>query len=413
MTDRFDRRLRACRDRLEDADADVDADCVVLFPSPNLTYATGFDESPSERHLLLFVPRTGEPAFVAPTLYGDQLRETSIDDVRLWADDDDPLALVDEVLTERGVDETDDSHILVDDTMWATFTQDLRSVRPNATFGLASAVFEPLRIRKDQTELEALRRAGTLADRVALEIRERGEEIVGLTEAELATEIDRLLGVYGGSGRGDGGRGGPGGDGGSGKTEAGEGIEGKTNGGEPAFTTIVASGPNGARPHHHSGDRVISPGDPVVLDFGAFVTADLESGTGRYPGDQTRTVVFDGEPSEEFQRVHDVVREAQQAAVEAVEPGVTASAVDRAARTVIEDAGYGDAFTHRTGHGVGLEVHEPPYIVAGNDRELESGMVFSVEPGVYLEGEFGVRIEDLVVVTDDGPERLNETPRGW
>ncbi|WP_276256964.1 M24 family metallopeptidase [Halomontanus rarus] len=409
MSDRFERRIRACRNRLEAGDAD----CVVLFPSPNLAYATGFDESPSERHLLLFVTQVGEPAFVAPELYGDQLLETELDDVRLWTDDDDPLALIDEVLTERNVGETDHSHILVDDTMWATFTQDLRSVRPNATFGLASAVFEPLRIRKDEAELEALRRAAALADRVALEVRERGRDVIGMTEAELAAEIDRLLGEYSDAGEGDGGRGGPGGDGGIEGPRTDEKSGGGTTDGEPAFTTIVASGPNGARPHHHSGDRVIAPGDPVVLDFGAFVAADLESGTGRYPGDQTRTVVFAGEPDEEFRRVHDVVREAQEAAVTAVEPGVTAAAVDRAARTVIEDAGYGDAFTHRTGHGVGLEVHEPPYIVAGNDRQLEPGMVFSVEPGVYLEEKFGVRIEDLVVVTEDGAERLNETPRGW
>jgi len=143
----------------------------------------------------------------------------------------------------------------------------------------------------------------------------------------------------------------------------------------------------------------------VVFDFGTRVDA--------YPSDQTRTVVLAGDPSSEFETVHDVVREAQQAAVDAVEPGVTADAVDAAAREVIEAAGYGEEFVHRTGHGVGLDVHEEPYIVAGNDRELEAGMVFSVEPGVYLEGEFGVRIEDLVAVTEDGCERLNHTDRGW
>ncbi|WP_436346938.1 M24 family metallopeptidase [Natronorubrum sp. FCH18a] len=390
MRSPFERRIEDCQRRLERTDAAL----LVCFPSPNLTYLTGFEESPSERHLLLFAPRAGDPVVVAPTMYDRQLAGVPIDEppleVRLWDDSDDPVDVIDGVLEdllEQGggdvsttTDGTGDETILVDDRMWATFTQDLRACVPDATFGLASDVLEDLRVRKDEVELDALRRAGAIADRVSLEIRSRGDDLVGTTEAELAAEIERLLAAEGG--------------------------------GKPAFETIVASGPNGARPHHHSGDREIERGDPIVLDFGAFVDADLEAGTGRYPGDQTRTVVV-GEPSAEYERVHEVVREAQHAAVDAVEPGVTADAIDRAARTVIEAAGYGDAFVHRTGHGVGLEVHEPPYIVDSNDRELEPGMVFSVEPGVYLEGEFGVRIEDLVVVTEDGAERLNDSPRGW
>ncbi|WP_440772716.1 M24 family metallopeptidase [Natronorubrum sp. DTA28] len=392
MQSPFERRIADCQRRLERTDASL----LVCFPSPNLTYLTGFEESPSERHLLLFVPRVGTPTVVAPTMYDRQLADVPIDDpsleIRLWDDSDDPVAVIDGVLEElleqgRGNDSTtsdgtgdEPPTILVDDRMWATFTQDLRACVPDARFGLASDVLEDIRIRKDEVELDALRRAGAIADRVSLEIRSRGDDLLGTTEAELASEIERLLAAEGG--------------------------------GKPAFETIVASGPNGAQPHHHSGDREIERGDPIVLDFGAFVAADLEAGTGRYPGDQTRTIVV-GEPSDEYERVHEVVREAQQAAVDAVEPGVRAGAVDRAARTTIEAAGYGDAFVHRTGHGVGLEVHEPPYIVEGNDRKLEPGMVFSIEPGVYLEGKFGVRIEDLVVVTEDGAERLNDSPRGW
>ncbi|PGF17288.1 peptidase [Natrinema sp. CBA1119] len=374
----FETRIAACQDRLAAAGADL----MVCFPSPNLTYLTGFAESPSERHLLLFVPARGDPALVAPAMYEAELSDLPIADLKLqwWTDSDDPLEAVETVLEADSLGGPDSATVLVDDRMWATFTQDLRELLPDADFGLASTVLEPLRIRKDEVELAALRRAGELADRVSLEIRERGDELLGMTEAELAAEIDRLLAADGGE--------------------------------EPAFETIVASGPNGARPHHHGGSREIESGDPVVLDFGAFVAADLEAGTGLYPGDQTRTIVV-GEPPAEYERVHDTVREAQRAAIDAVEPGVTAGSIDRAARSVIEDAGYGDAFAHRTGHGVGLEVHEPPYIAAGNDRELKPGMVFSVEPGIYLEGEFGVRIEDLVAVTEDGSERLNETPRGW
>ncbi|SEH17873.1 Xaa-Pro aminopeptidase [Natronorubrum sediminis] len=407
MASMFERRLTNCRRRLERSATDL----LVCFPSPNLTYLTGFEESPSERHLLLFVPRIGTPALVAPKMYEQQLATLPIDEppleVRTWDDDEDPLELIRTVLetfeTREGLEfgetstetitEIDgddranndnrtpgDASILVDDRMWATLSQDLRACAPDATFGLASDVLESQRIQKDDVELEALRRAGAIADRVSLEIRSRGEELIGTTESDLASEIEALLEAKGA--------------------------------GKPAFSTIVAAGANGAQPHHHSSDHEIERGEPIVLDFGAFVDAELEGGTGRYPGDQTRTIV-PGEPTEEYKRVHEIVQKAQQAAVEAVEPGVTASAVDETARSVIEHAGYGDAFTHRTGHGVGLEVHEPPYIVGGNDRELEPGMVHSIEPGIYLDGKFGVRIEDLVVVTETGAERLNDSPRGW
>ncbi|WP_440990007.1 M24 family metallopeptidase [Haloarchaeobius baliensis] len=368
MTDAaFERRTRACQQRLREGTGDL----AVLFPSRNLFYATGFDEEPQERHLFLFVPREGDPVFLVPALYGSQVRaESWVEDVRTWSDGDDPVAAVERVVGDLAVPA--DAHVLVDDTMWALFTQDLESELPDATFGLASAVFDDLRVRKDEAELDALRRAGELADEVSVAVRNMGEEAVGWTESELAAEIEsRLL----------------------------------AGGDSLAFDVIAGSGPNGAMPHHAHGDRAIERGDPVVLDFGAYVDG--------YPGDQTRTVVFAGDPPEEFVEVHGIVREALEAGVAAVEPGVEAQAVDRAAREVIEDAGYGEQFVHRTGHGVGLDVHEPPYIVDGNETALEPGMVFSVEPGIYLEGEYGVRIEDLLVVTEDGCERLNDSPRGW
>jgi Xaa-Pro aminopeptidase len=373
----FEDRTRRCRRRL----ADAGADAAILFPSTNLYYASGFHEEPMERHLFLFIPSAeqgsaegasgADPVFVAPEMYDEQIREASwVEDLRLWADGEDPMELVADLANEmdlRG------GHLLLDDTMWALFTQGLRETLPDATLSLASEVFDDLRMRKDEAELAALREAGALADAVSVEIRELGEDAIGMTETELADEIDRRLAERGG-----------------------EGV---------SFETVVGSGPDGAVPHHRHGDREIRRGDPVVLDFGAYVD--------HYPGDQTRTVVFAGDPSEEFRHVHDVVREAQQAAVEAVEPGVLAEEVDRAAREVIEAAGYGDRFVHRTGHGVGLDVHEDPYVVEGNELELEPGMVFSVEPGVYLPAEFGVRIEDLVAVTEGGCERLNDSPRTW
>jgi Xaa-Pro aminopeptidase len=364
----FERRARACQQRLRDGAGDL----AVLFPSRNLYYATGFDEEPQERHLFLFVPREGDPVFLVPDLYGSQVRtESWVDDVRTWSDGEDPVVAVEEVVADLPVH--GDGRVLVDDTMWALFTQDLEAALPDASFGLASAVFDDLRIRKDGAELDALRRAGTLADQVSVAVRDMDETVVGWTESELAAEVEsRLL----------------------------------SGGGESlSFDVIAGSGPNGAMPHHTHGDREIRRGDPVVPDFGAYVDG--------YPGDQTRTVVFAGDPPEGFEQVHETVHEALDAGVAAVEPGVTAESVDCAAREVIEDAGYGDEFVHRTGHGVGLDVHEPPYIVDGNETELEPGMVFSVEPGVYIEDEFGVRIEDLVVVTADGRERLNDSPRGW
>ena len=365
------------RDRAANRCRDVGADAIVCFPSRNLQYLTGYAAEPSERHLLLVVPADGDPCFLVPELSETEVSDaTSVADVRTWADGDDPVAAVRDLLAERDLLADRDApgcRLLVDDTMWARFTQDLRAAAPEAPWGLASEALAALRIRKDGTELAALREAAAVADAVVEELRELGSDAVGRTEADLADWIDDRLAARGGT--------------------------------EPAFETIVAAGENGAKPHHHPGERAIRAGEPVVFDFGTRVDG--------YPSDQTRTLAFGGEPPDAYRRVHEVVRDAQAAAVDAAEPGVPAETIDRVARDVIAEAGYGDAFVHRTGHGVGLDVHEEPYLVAGNDRDLEPGMVFSVEPGVYLDGEFGCRIEDLVVVTDDGVERLNTTDRGW
>ncbi|MEY7850637.1 M24 family metallopeptidase [Natrarchaeobius sp. A-rgal3] len=360
-------------DRLERARAGLEragADALVCFPSSNTHYLSGFDEEPMERHLFLFVTRD-RAAFLAPEMYDEQIRaESVVEDVRTWSDGEEPTAALEAIGTDLGLSE---GRLLVDDRMWALFTQDLRATFHDATFGLASEVLDDLRICKDDAELEALREAAAVSDAVSESIRRLGPNAVGMTETELAAEIEDRLAAEGGS--------------------------------AISFESVVGSGPNGARPHHRHGEREIRPGDPVVLDFGTVVDG--------YPGDQTRTVVFAGDPPDDYEDVHEAVLEAQSTAVEAVEPGVEASEVDRAARTVLEERGYGDRFVHRTGHGVGLDLHEPPYIAADTDCRLEPGMVFSVEPGVYLEGEYGVRIEDLVVVTEDGCERLNHSPRTW
>ncbi|ELZ02289.1 M24 family metallopeptidase [Natrialba aegyptia] len=362
----IDQRLERARNRIRDTSADA----LVLFPSTNLAYLSGFHEEPMERHLFLFVT-ADDAVFLAPTMYDTQLAaETPISDIRTWDDGDDPTALLARLGDDLGIEY---GRLLVDDRMWARFTQDLRETFPEATFDLASHLLDDLRIRKDDRELDHLRAAATVADNVSTAIRSLGADAIGLTETELAAEIERRLSAAGGSG--------------------------------VSFETVVGSGPNGARPHHRHTDRTIRRGDPVVLDFGTVVDG--------YPSDQTRTVVFDGDPPAGFEDAHAAVLAAQKAAVRTVEPGVEAQAVDHAARNVLDERGYGDHFIHRTGHGVGLEVHEPPYITDGNDLELEPGMVFSIEPGVYLDDEFGIRIEDLVVVTDEGCERLNRSPRTW
>jgi len=360
----FERRTRGCQERLADGDA------LILFPSPNLSYLGGFDESPGERHFFLFVT-PDDAAFLAPSLYGDQLRaETWVEDVRTWSDGDDPVDAVRELAADLDIG---NGRVLLDETMWARFSMDLREALPDSEFGLATDVLSALRVRKDDAELDAIRRASEVADAAMRDVRDLGEDAVGMTENDLAGFVADRLEAHGGDGT--------------------------------SFATIVGSGPNAALPHHHHSEREVERGDPVVFDFGTRVDG--------YPSDQTRTVVFAGDPPEAYAEAHEVVRKAQQAAVDAVEPGVPCEDVDAAARDVIESAGYGDEFVHRTGHGVGLDVHEEPYIVDGNDRPLEPGMVFSVEPGIYRAGEWGVRIEDLVAVTDSGCERLNHTDRGW
>jgi D-alanyl-D-alanine dipeptidase len=220
---------------------------------------------------------------------------------------------------------------------------------------------------KDDDELAALRRAGRSADETFRQI--LGGRFQGRREEEIAADLGELL---------------------------------VANGHSRAAFTIVASGPNAASPHHEPGGRTIRPKDAVVMDFGGELAG--------YFSDTARTVVV-GEEPEGFGEVYEVVHEAQEAAFRAVEPGVSASEVDAAARDLIAAAGYGERFVHRTGHGIGLEVHEPPYLVRGNDSELTPGCTFSIEPGIYLEGRFGVRIEDIVAVTAGGAERLNRSTR--
>jgi Xaa-Pro aminopeptidase len=251
--------------------------------------------------------------------------------------------------------------------MWALFVLRFRDVLPSARLALASGALRPLRIRKTPAEVAALRAAGEAIDRVHARV--PGWLRPGRTEREVGADITEAI---------------------------------LAEGHATVDFVIVASGPNAASPHHEVSERVLEPGDAVVVDIGGA----MPSG---YCSDSTRTYAI-GEPPAEFTAYYKVLYDAQEAACAAVRPGVTAESVDAAAREPITAAGYGEAFFHRTGHGIGLESHEDPYIVAGNGEVLEPGMAFSVEPGIYP-GPHGARIEDIVVCTADGYERLNNTPR--
>jgi D-alanyl-D-alanine dipeptidase len=255
----------------------------------------------------------------------------------------------------------------ISDAAWALHVLELQRAAPELHCVPATNALPMLRAVKDDTELARLAAAGAAADATYEQILK--VDFAGRRETDIAADLARLL---------------------------------REHGHASADFTIVGSGPNGANPHHGAGERVIEQGDVIVMDFGGTMDG--------YGSDTTRTVCV-GEPSARVREVHDVVRQAQQAGIDAVRPGVACQDIDRAARRVITDAGYGDRFIHRTGHGIGLTVHEPPYMVEGETQQLVPGMCFSVEPGIYLPGEFGVRIEDIVTVTADGGQRLNTTSR--
>jgi Xaa-Pro aminopeptidase len=337
--------------------------CVIVAPGPDLVYLTGYHPPPLERLTALILRPGTSPVLLVPELERARAAAEGSGDVAEtagWADGEDPYEAVRSVTGRVG-------RVAVSDRLWAVHMLGLQRALPGASFVPASRVLSPLRAVKDRHEVDSLRRAGRGADRTfGLIAKERFE---GRTETNVATALGNHL---------------------------------LSNGHESVGFTIVASGPNGASPHHAPGDRRIAPGDVVVLDFGGTVDG--------YGSDITRTVSV-GEPTQEVKQVYEVVRAAQQAGFEAVGAGVPAQEVDRAARRVIDEGGYGAAFFHRTGHGIGLEEHEDPYLVEGNAEPLAPGNCFSIEPGVYLAGRFGVRIEDIVHLGPDGPERLNEAPR--
>lgn len=342
-----------------------DVDAVLVTPGPDLQYLVGYDAVPLERLTCLIVPSRGEPSVVVPRLEVLAATASPIGalglEVRTWTEVEDPYALVAAVLG-------DVRRVAVDNHMWAEKVLALRAAMPDVEQVLAGPIVSHLRMRKDPAEIEALLRAGAAIDRVHEQV--PGLLRAGRSEREVAADIADLI-LQAGHVRVD--------------------------------FIIVGSGPNGASPHHEVSDRVLQTGDIVVVDIGGTMPDG-------YRSDCTRTYAVQEVP-QGFLEQYEVLRVAQDAAVAAVRGGVTCESIDAAAREVLTAAGMGDLFIHRTGHGIGLETHEDPYMVAGNDLALDPGMAFSVEPGFYVEGRFGARIEDIVIATEDGALVANRQPR--
>ncbi len=356
-------------------------DALLIGVGAELRYLSGYHALPLERLTMLVVPAVdGSPfTLIAPRLEATPARgcpaaASGAVTVATWEEIEDPMLLVAATLEAALSRPAAGVHaVAVSDGLRAAFVLGLQRVLPEARFSLASAVLRDLRMRKDDDEVALLRTAAHAADRVIAAI--AAGRLVGRTEADVAHEVrDRLI----------------------------------AEGHEHAEFSIVASGPNSASPHHEPGERVIVAGEPIVIDIGGTV--------GGYGSDITRTIwVTGGDPSlgpdETFRGLYDVLQDGQEEATAAVRPGVPCERIDAVARGIIDAAGYGPNFLHRTGHGIGLEAHEDPYLVAGNGEPLAEGVAFSVEPGIYLEGRYGARIEDIVVCGASGPLVLNEAPR--
>jgi Xaa-Pro aminopeptidase len=342
--------------------ADAGLTGVLVTPGPDLVYFTGYAPiAITERITMLAIQAGREPEMIVPILErpdAEDAPSSGAVSLRHWTDGDDPYAATAAMLDGAGC-------YAISDSAWAMHVLGLQAALPDSSYVSVTSALPLLRAIKGSDELERLAAAGAAADASLEEIVK--VRFAGRTESDIAADLAGLLRKHGHS---------------------------------QVDFTVVGSGPNGANPHHEMSERIIEEGDMVVLDFGG-----LKDG---YGSDTTRTVHV-GEPTEEEREVFEIVRRAQQAGFDAVRPGVACQEIDRAARKVISDAGYGEYFIHRVGHGIGLTTHEPPYMVEGETHLIEPGMCFSIEPGIYLPGRFGVRIEDIVVATEDGGRRLNST----
>jgi Xaa-Pro aminopeptidase len=380
----YEERLRRAQGGLPAEDAFA----LLIGVGADLQWLTGYAAIALERLTMLVLPAVGRATLIVPRLELAAARSSSAAEARIvdlvaWEETEDPFELVARLL------EASDSRpeiqlgalggawgrlggLLVSDRLWASFLLRIQAALSDAAFGLASSVLAELRAVKDAEEIDLLRRAAVAADRVVEQI--VSGPLVGRSEIDVSREVRERL------------------------------VE---EGHDEAAFAIVASGPNSASPHHEPSRRVIAAGEPIVLDIGGRLDG--------YGSDITRTIWVAGDddrsPDDVFRRLYDVLEQAQSAARAAAAPGVACQAVDAAARNAISKAGFGPNFIHRTGHGIGLEAHEDPYIVAGNSDPLTVGNAFSIEPGIYLEDRYGARIEDIVVCTESGIDELNGVTR--
>lgn len=368
-------RLSRVRRRMELLGVDM----LLLSLGADLPWLTGYLAMPLERLTMLVLPVVGDPVLVVPALEAPRVASAeNLFAVHPWSDTDDPVAIVASMVAPSFANRSSgerrpagEVRVAISDRTWATSLLALQAAIPGATWLPGSTVTSPIRAVKDAVELDALRAASAAADRVAAMLQQGEIRLIGRREADVSNDIGALL---------------------------------VTEGHDRVNFSIVGSGPNAASPHHEPGSRIIGSGETVVCDFGGTLSLDGEVG---YCSDVTRTVVT-GSPSGEVAECYEVLRAAQEAGVASARAGVSAEAVDAVTRTIIGKAGYGDLFIHRTGHGIGIEEHEDPYLVAGNQHLLEVGNAFSVEPGIYVPGRFGMRLEDIVVIGEDGaPEPLN------
>ena len=338
-------------------------DLIALGPGTHMNWLLGFNPFPDERPCMLLVGQEKE-AFLMPSVNAEGVREQTKIPMHCWNDEIGPEQALKEALSDT--DTIAAKHIAIDEAMRSHFALLLLESLSNPTYEFTASTVGTLRMHKDQDEFVNLKENALIDDRAMLAGFAAIKE--GVSEIEIGEAINNHF---------------------------------ISEGAKPQFC-IVGSGPNGAFPHHHTGNRKVKKGDAVPIDIGGR--------KGTFPSDMTRMSVL-GEPSEGYLEIHDIVERAVQAALSAARPGVMAKDVDAAARSVITEAGYGEFFVHRTGHGLGIDIHEPPYITATSEVVLDEGMVFSIEPGIYLQGKFGVRLEEIVILRNDGPEILSELTR--
>ena len=344
--------------------AEQGVDVLLLSVGADLPYFSGYEAMPLERLTMLVVPREGAATLVVPRMEAPRVHERpEVFEMRPWNETEDPVDIVAGLVGAASV-------AAVGDHMWSRFLVELMGAMPGAAWRRGADVTAPIRSVKSAQEVERLRAAGAAVDRIATRLQNGEIDLVGRTEADVSAELGRQI---------------------------------VAEGHDRMNFAIVAAGANAASPHHEPGSRVICSDEVVLCDFGGTIVGD--DGVG-YCSDITRCV-YTGQPPAEFDELYDVLYEAQAAGVAAAEVGTPAQEVDRAARSIIAAAGYGEYFVHRTGHGIGTEAHEDPYIVEGNEHPLVAGNAFSVEPGIYVPGRWGARLEDIVVASLTGPDPLN------